>query len=474
MNKAAFGSNCRSMGQRSPLQGGVLSVTRMKPGWRLWRAARKALPLVFVLLLPALALANDAAAPAPQTEPPSPWITKMAQQDHMFGDWGGRRTALEKKGVSFFAFTHADMFGAVSGGNNQGFGVWNRIRGIVNVDMGKVAHIKGMSIMLTGTWNNGTDVGYDPRYLGSLFVVTGNDTIIHQLRLDQWWVQQELFHNKLELRVGQLGAETYFGWMPSGLNHFMMEPLFYAPLGLLNAYDKPDIHNSSPGFMVTYAPNKHFYYRTGVVTITHNELNYSGFEPIFRDGVSWLNDIAFKYGQPQKGADVKDYSGEAHFGFTYTGIANANFPVVKPGITSDGNVGYWANIIQPVWRVKSGSNRGLDVRAMYVWGPETKGVLPWDKELVLSGIFNGPIASRPQDSINVGLNVYMIRNFLNTPANLAANLPVTSEKDWEINYSCWVTKWWNVMPTVGVIQDLGANPRRGNGVMVGVRSFVNF
>ena len=188
----------------------------------------------------------------------------------------------------------------------------------------------------------------------------------------------------------------------------------------------------------------------------------------------WLNDFAFLYGQPKKGADVKDYSGEAHFGFNYTGVSIKDFAYVEPGTTSNGNTGEWANIIQPVYRVKAGSNRGLDVRAMYVWGPESKGVLAWDKQLVLSGIFNGPIKSRPQDSINVGLNVYWIRNYLNTPQNLAAGLPVTSEKDWEFNYSCWVTKWWNVMPAVGVLQDLGANPHRGNGVMAGVRSFINF
>ncbi len=407
-------------------------------------------------------------------------MQRVMNQDHMTRDWGGLRPKLEKKGISFVFFQHTDLFGAVSGGNGQGFGVWNRIRGIAVIDMGKLAHIKGLSIVATSTWNNGTDVGFDPRYLGSLFVTEGNDTYFHQLRMDQWWVQQDLFNKKLSLQVGQFGAETYFGWMPSGLNHFMLEPLFYAPLALWNAYDKPDIHNSTMGAVATFTPNKHFYYKTGVASLTLDQandpvhVNSTGLEPRFRDGVAWLNNFAFLYGQPNKGADVKDYSGEFHFGFTYTGVSNKDFPVVKPGITSDGNAGYWANIIQPVYRVKAGSNRGLDVRAMYVWGPESKGVLPWDRQLVLSAIFNGPIPSRPKDSINFGMNSYMIRNYLNTPVRLASNLPVTSEKDWEINYSCWATNWWNLMPTVAVIQDLGANPQRGNGVMVGVRSFINF
>jgi hypothetical protein len=218
---------------------------------------------------------HDTPAPAPvpanQGGENSFNLHHIVNSPYMFGDWGGARTKLaEEKGISFTLFQHTDLMGAVSGGNGQGFGTWNRIRGIVSVDMGKLAHIKGLSIMATGTWNNGTDVGYDQRYLGALFVTTGNDTVIHQVRLDQWWVQQDLFNNKLSLRVGQLGAETYFGWMPSGLNHFMLEPLFYAPLGLLNAYDKPDIHNSAPAAMVTITPNKHFAYQAGVVSLNLN------------------------------------------------------------------------------------------------------------------------------------------------------------------------------------------------------------
>jgi CO dehydrogenase/acetyl-CoA synthase gamma subunit (corrinoid Fe-S protein) len=43
-----------------------------------------------------------------------------------------------------------------------------------------------------------------------------------------------------------------------------------------------------------------------------------------------------------------------------------------------------------------------------------------------------------------------------------------------MTYSCWATKWWNVMPVVLVEQDIDANPRKENGVAAGVRAFVNF
>ena len=293
--------------------------------------------------------------------------------------------------------------------------------------------------------------------------------------MDQWWIQEDLFKNKLSISVGQIAPATLFGWMPSGLNHFMQEPLFYVPLAIFNALDKPDVPWSSSAAMVQITPNKHFYYRTMVQANTLDEGTRAGngLTPYFRDGATWLNNLAFMYGQP-KTQDTKDYSGEAHFGFTYTGVSIKKFGVVKPGTTSNGTVGYWANVIQPVYRVKAGSNRGVDVRAMYSWGPEDKGLFEFDRQLDLSVIIQGPIRSRPQDSINLGMNMYMIRNYLNTPVRLASGLPVTAEKAGELNYSWWATKWWNVMPVVLVVQDIGANPRKGNGVIAGVRTFVNF
>jgi carbohydrate-selective porin OprB len=427
----------------------------------------------------------------------------MLNASAMSGDWGGVRTKLANRyGVNITIFNHTDFLGAASGGSDgksgidsclasgtnpaysgtcqpgsNGFGVWNRIRVIGSVDMSKLAHIKGLSVMATGTWNNGTDVGYDPRYLGALFPIAGNDTGVHQVRLDQWWVEEDLFNNKLSLQVGQFGAETYFGWQPSGLNHFMLEPLFYAPLGLSNAYDKSDIHNSTPGAIVTFRPNKHFSYKTGVMSLNLKGVIGNGVAPNVTDGVAWDNDFDFKYGQPVNAAVVKDYSGEAHLGFTYTGVSRRDFGYNVNN--TDGNAGYYANIIQPVYRVKAGSNRGLDLRAMYVWGPETKGIQIWNQQIDLSAIINGPIPSRPKDSINVGFNDYIIRSFLNTPARraanlLGANLPVSSEKDYEVNYACWVTNWLNVMPVFDVIQDLNADPQRGNGYIVGVRTFLNF
>src|SRR6266511_6337813 len=269
MKAASVRVDCSPASQLCPLRSVETFVVDTKLGWSYWRDAQKVVLLSFVLLFSALAIAEDATSAEPQpaqpvsaegattaalamaddatsaepqpaqpvpaegattaplamaddatsAEPqlaqptlvqPTSWMQRVMNQDHMTRDWGGLRPKLEKKGISFVFFQHTDLFGAVSGGNGQGFGVWNRIRGIAVIDMGKLAHIKGLSIVATSTWNNGTDVGFDPRYLGSLFVTEGNDTYFHQLRMDQWWVQQDLFNKKLSLQGGQFGAETYF------------------------------------------------------------------------------------------------------------------------------------------------------------------------------------------------------------------------------------------------------------------------
>src|SRR6266540_3235677 len=148
MKAASVRVDCSPASQLCLLRSVETFVVDRKLGWSYWRAAQKVVLLSFVFLFSALAMADDATSAEPQlAQPtlvqPTSWMQRVMNQDHMTRDWGGLRPKLEKKGISFVFFQHTDLFGAVSGGNGQGFGVWNRIRGIAVIDMGKLTHIKG-------------------------------------------------------------------------------------------------------------------------------------------------------------------------------------------------------------------------------------------------------------------------------------------------------------------------------------------
>ena len=412
-------------------------------------------------------------------------LVNLWNQQTLTGDWGGARTRLaEKWGISFSGFWQNDFFADPSVGNTQGIrgtGNWSRIRGTLDIDMGKLAHVKGLSLHITSTLNQGLDVGGDSRYMGSLVGATGNDTINHQLRLDSWWVKQDLFHNKLSLSAGQISGVDFFGFVPQDFSHFVTLGPFYAPFALYNSFSSFD-PMSTPAAMIQVTPNKHFSYRTMIQSITEGNPsdpnavlgfynwfnNASGTSMEMKDGAVWNNELAYLYG-----------SGEAHFGVSYSGAkaytkwsgnASDGTLVTVPGFTKDssaGNENYYWILKQAVFRPTAGSSRGVDLGATFVFGPADKGVLAYNRQIVTTAELNGLLPGRPKDSINFAFNYLGIRGPLRTPT-------FQSEKVYEFNYSLQVTSWLQWMPDVQFHQDLGANPKNGTGVVAGFRSLVTF
>ena len=413
---------------------------------------------------------------------------------YLLGDWGGDRTKLaEQKGITFDFFLHTDLQGAVKTvpGYPGGEGGWNRIRGTMDIDMGKLAHIKGLSFHITSTLNEGVNMS---ARAGAYAGGAGNDTGLHQLRLDSWWVKQDLLKAKLSLYAGQISGFDFFGFEPSDFTHFTAEPLFYAPLALFNTYSSWD-PNTTPAAMVQITPNQHFYYRTMVGAITANPANGCGLSNTIvsynlvcnstgtsmeiRDGAYWNNEVAF--------LKTGNYPGDYHFGVSYsgakaftkaTGTAAAGTLQETPAFTGSSDAGYtnfYFIVKQRVWSPKP--NKGLDLRYTFVAGPADKGVLEWNRQLVLTAILNGMIPKRPKDSINFGFNYYGVRGPLqDSAAFCAANTAClgSSEKLYEFNYAAQVTPFWNVMPVMQIFQDPSANPKAGPAMILGVRSLIHF
>jgi porin len=67
---------------------------------------------------------------------------------------------------------------------------WGRVRGIVDIDLGKLTGTHAPTFHATGVWQYGTDLGN--RYLGT---IANPSSLVsaHAFRLDSWWFQQALF-----------------------------------------------------------------------------------------------------------------------------------------------------------------------------------------------------------------------------------------------------------------------------------------
>jgi porin len=430
--------------------------------------------LLFAISIPAFSQESDSSVSFTPLE-------KLWSQQTLTGDWGGARTRLaERYGITVNGFWDNQYFGSPDTGNTKvktGVDNWSRIRGTLDINMEKLAHIRGFSLHITATLNEGADIGSK---MGTLIPVLGLDTINHQLRLDSWWAKETLLDNKVSLYAGQISGTDFFGY-PDDYFHFTSLGAFYAPFALYNTFESFD-PLTTPAAMVEVTPTKHFRYRTMVQSITegnpsdpHAVLNFynwynnpSGTSMQMKDGVLWNNEWAYLWG-----------SGQAQFGFSYSGAraytqwsgnAGNGTLVETPGFQPDskaGNENYYVVLKQTVYRPKGGSDRGVDLRGMYVWGPADKGVLPYNRQLVLTAEFNGLLPGRPKDSINFSFDYVGIRAPLQTPT-------AQSEKAYEWDYVLHVTPWLQWMPDLQVRQDIGANPLNGTGVIIGMRSLITF
>jgi hypothetical protein len=102
-----------------------------------WRSAYLYLRRPACLLSFALALISVSPLLAQTNSPASDGggvLLEMRPRQYLFGDWGGKRTALEEKGVKFDFFYIADLEANPSGGLQQTEAGWERIRGTIDIN----------------------------------------------------------------------------------------------------------------------------------------------------------------------------------------------------------------------------------------------------------------------------------------------------------------------------------------------------
>jgi hypothetical protein len=74
-----------------------------------------------------------------QKEPlpgPDSHETGQGPHGHLFGDWGGERTHLLERGVSFDFQYVSDSLWNLKSAQKERFASWNRFRGTVDIDFG--------------------------------------------------------------------------------------------------------------------------------------------------------------------------------------------------------------------------------------------------------------------------------------------------------------------------------------------------
>ena len=441
--------------------------------------------LVFLVLLTSPAITqeagnqtgpgNDQAAPGPA---PTPAAEKsLWTRQYLLGDWGGARTRLEEeKGVKFDFFYVSDMLYATSASIKTGGAAWNRVRGTMDIDFGKLAGWKGLTFHVTGLWQGGPNLGAD--YLGSISNPSGLVSARTEM-LDSYWLAYGMLDGKVTLRFGQFASMDYYGLQPYG-GSFLMEPLDYGFGNRFNDYASFD-PASGPGVQLVVNPTPRFFY--SVAYTSGNRDPYfqdpNGFHYVKHDSGVLSDAVGFKIDQPGTGKTAKEkyYPGQYEVGSTYN---NGKFtdpfnPVPLYQSTYTGNYVFYFMGNQAVYRPRANSQSGLDVLfGMGISPNKTYNFV--DNNLTTGLVYHGLINSRPNDSISFALSYSHVSDQYKA-AYAAANplAPIySSEKAFEVNYLFQATPYWLIQPTVQWYSDLGGFSTNGTGVAIGFRTKVTF
>lgn len=139
---------------------------------------------------------------------------------HLFGSWGGVRTRLLERGVRLDLHSISDSLWNIESPQKERFASLNRVRGTVDIDLGKLVNQQGLYFHATAVWQAGGNLG---SYLG-LFANPSGLASRNTFRLDSWWFEKRWLKDRIASRVGQFAGQDSYGDQNFGKS-FVFEPL---------------------------------------------------------------------------------------------------------------------------------------------------------------------------------------------------------------------------------------------------------
>src|SRR5215469_10579928 len=141
-------------------------------------------------------------------------------QPHFFGDWNGGREKLLQRGLHLNIEYSSDSLWNVRSVQKERLAVFERVRGTVDYDFGRLAEIHGLFFHATAVYQGGGNLG---QYLGTITGPSGLASA-NTFRLDSWWVEKRSFEDRLVVRLGQFAPQDFYGTQLFGPS-FIFEPL---------------------------------------------------------------------------------------------------------------------------------------------------------------------------------------------------------------------------------------------------------
>jgi len=414
---------------------------------------------------PALAETDNQEASAPLEKSSS----SFWDQRYLFGDWGGARSWLAGKGITFDLNNIGDFQADVTGSQTHHATYFGRFRASSDVDFRKLADFDG-EFFSSLVWQYGQNLSGRYLHVNTLTSsIAGTETD----RVDQFWYQQGLFEHLCTIKVGQIAAVNEFaatdffdilfndelGYAPNALfsskqpfspagkpgvvvkgDLTMVTPGLYVKAGAFTAYDNP---YRPDRYGVDYNDDfNHGVAASFEVGYEEQNNNYAG---VYKLGVNGDNEII--YTNPNTG---QHYRGD----FTAYGLAEKTVYHPTDGA---GNLAV---------------KKGLDLLVEFLGAPGDLNNLEF--EFTSGGRYTGLIPGRDHDVIGFGIIYSKNGNAYSDAYATAHGHGLVGETTLELDYQINPVSWFSLQFDNQYIIDPGGDDHRCAILVLGLRTIFRF
>ncbi len=481
------------------------------------------------------ALHADPPAPAPDAagqDKPAEAPKGFFQRDTPLPDPGGERAKLADKGIVLGLIYTGEVFGNPAGGYRQGAVYDGLLTTGLDVDFGKLAGWNGLKFHVLAYETHGPS-GTD-LYTHDLNRYSSIDAY-DSFRLSEMWLQASLFHNVVNLRVGQEQADAEFATTIGGAL-FIHSNFGAAPPTLTLNVPSPTYPEAVPAVRLRLnSPDTHFYFQVGVYAGNPDADRDGDPSPGFRAGTAYNDDgVRFpisgnqgllsvyeagylrNYHKEDPGLPgayrVGGYYHTGDFSDLYLYTTDPFLPGPATGARErvhHGNGGFYAVAEQVLYRPHDPHGGNEDVATSAAApignaedsplgangapppaGPQLRafgrlGVGQGDRSLTdfyaEAGLnYRALIPGRDQDIFGVGFTYTSLSETARRLVRDANRLDGTRyaapdyEGIFEVTYQANLAPWLSVQPDLQYIVHPGGSTRYGNALVLGVRTVVTF
>ena len=410
-----------------------------------------------------------------------------ADSKWMTGDWGGERTKLIEQGIDIKADYVGEMgYNAHGGYNDDKTGRYSDQFGLgVALDLQKLWGWDNTQAKIQLTNRNGQNISNDrigdPRAgtLSSSQEVYGRG---HMVRLTQFWIQHQMFDNKLDVKLGYFGEGEDFNTFPCDFQNLSF---CGSQVGnYVNTWYNWPVAQAA--IRVKYNITPELYAQIGAYNQNPSQLEHGNGFKLSGSGTKGTVIPVELVWSPK----VNNLPGEYRVGF-YKSAADA--PDVREDVNGNDAVlsgadfrtrsskkGYWFVAQQQLTTHNGDASRGLNIAANATFHDKETNLVDNYQSLML--VYKGPFDARPKDDVGIGVARLHVNDDVRKNAELlneaggftdysqAGYAPLRgTEYNYEINYGFHVTNWLTVRPNLQYVVQPGDVDKVDNALVAGLK-----